>query len=142
MNKVTIEEHLRLCAEMAKRFAGGLVSELAETASAAMDEMDRAKADMPKTGTVLIPPDASKKWQSDGKNAPYVNYTDISISGAAADDRIDITVEPSSLTSAGECGLCPTTESLDGAVRVRAVAVPTLPISVRYRIESTTAKGV
>ena len=39
MGKLTLTEHLRACAEAAKSFTNGLVAELAQTVTDAMQEM-------------------------------------------------------------------------------------------------------
>ena len=45
MGKITAIEHLRAGAEAAKTFTNGLVSELANATTAAMEELEQAKAD-------------------------------------------------------------------------------------------------
>lgn len=45
MGKITAIEHLRAGAEAAKTFTNGLVSELADATTAAMEELEQAKAD-------------------------------------------------------------------------------------------------
>lgn len=43
--KITLVDHLKSCAQAAKTFAGGLVAELAQTVTEAIEEMDVTKAD-------------------------------------------------------------------------------------------------
>ena len=43
--KITLVDHLKSCAQAAKTFAGGLVAELAQTVTEAIEEMDGTKAD-------------------------------------------------------------------------------------------------
>lgn len=45
MGKLTLTEHLKACAEAAKSFTNGLVAELAQTVTEAMQEMENVKAD-------------------------------------------------------------------------------------------------
>ena len=44
MNKITVFEHLRACAEAAKNYASGLVGELAQTVTEAIGELESVKA--------------------------------------------------------------------------------------------------
>lgn len=45
MGELTLVAHLRACAEAARDFAAGLVSEVAKTCSDALEEMDTVKQD-------------------------------------------------------------------------------------------------
>lgn len=45
MSKVTFIEHLKACAEAAKKFTNGIVGKLADTMVSAMEEMDNVKID-------------------------------------------------------------------------------------------------
>ncbi len=82
------------------------------------------------TGAVSIP---ASGWKNDN-NASYPYYCDLSISGAAASDRVDLNIVSSSIDIAVACGLCPLTEAFSGKVRLRAKKVPTAAISAEYWI--------
>ena len=55
MGKLTLTEHLRACAEAAKSFTNGLVAELAQTVTDAMQEMESVKADKQASVSITIP---------------------------------------------------------------------------------------
>lgn len=68
------------------------------------------------TGSVSVP---ASGWKTDS-NAKFPYYYDLSISGIAASDRVDLNVAIASVDTAIVCGLCPLTEAFDGKVRLRA----------------------
>ena len=47
MGKVTLTEHLKACAEAAKNFTNGLIGQLAQTVTEALEEFETVKADKP-----------------------------------------------------------------------------------------------
>ena len=55
MGKLTLTEHLKACAEAAKSFTNGLVAELAQTVTEAMQEMENVKADKQASVSITIP---------------------------------------------------------------------------------------
>lgn len=55
MGKLTLTEHLKACAEAAKSFTNGLVAELAQTVTDAMQEMENVKADKQASVSITIP---------------------------------------------------------------------------------------
>lgn len=55
MGKLTLTEHLKACAEAAKSFTNGLVAELAQTVTDAMQEMESVKADKQASVSITIP---------------------------------------------------------------------------------------
>ena len=131
MSKITVLEHLKTCSEAARIFVEGLMSELAKTTVDAINEMEEVKADKPKAVSVTIPVSG---WKSDS-SGDYPKYYDILTKDAAIGDRTDIVIAPSSLKSAKSCGLCPTSETLAGIIRIRATSVPSENISAEYIIE-------
>ena len=133
--KITLVDHLKSCAQAAKTFAGGLVAELAQTVTEAIEEMDGAKADKGSAVSVSI---STAGWTSDTSVAAYPYRYDITASGVTAADRAEVTVAPSGLASASACGLCPTCETVAGAIRIRAKATPASAIAAQYWVE----KGV
>lgn len=132
MDKLTVFEHLRACAEAAKTYVSGLVGELAQTTVGAVEELESTKADKPSSIPVTIP---TSGWGSD-TSAGYPKYFDIAVTGVTVKDRAEITIAPESLDTAKACGLCPTNQTLAGKIRVRAAEVPTSAIKVEYWLEN------
>ena len=131
MSKITVFEHLRACAEEARDYAGGLVAKLAKTATEAIEELERAKADKAQSVAITIP---ATGWASDS-GGDYPHYYDIAAEGGTANDRAAITIAPGSLGTAKTCGLCATNETMAGKIRVRAIQVPAEAISAEFWIE-------
>lgn len=131
MGKMTRIEHLKACAEAAKRFTNGLVAELAQTVTDAMQEMENVKADKQASVSVTIP---TTGWGIDEASESYPNYCDITVAGVTAKDRVDIAIAPGSMDTAIDCGLCPTNETQAGKIRVWARTVPAGAISAEYRL--------
>lgn len=76
-------------------------------------------------------------WR-DGEGA-YRYAIDIPVDGLEAGMPINISLPPSAVDAAGLCGLCPTAQSLAGAVRVWAKAIPTEDI--KASLTAFSAKG-
>ena len=131
MGKLTLAEHLKACAVAAKNFTSGLVAELAQTTTEAMQEMDSVKADKQASVSITIP---TTDWGVDDASDSYPNYYDISVEGVTAADRADIAIAPNSMDAAIVCGFCPTNETLEGKIRVWARSVPTEAIAAEYRL--------
>lgn len=131
MGKMTRIEHLKACAEAAKRFTNGLVAELAQTVTDAMQEMENVKADKQASVSITIP---TTGWGIDEASDSYPNYCDIPVAGVTAKDRVDIVIAPGSMDTAIDCGLCPTNETQAGKIRVWARTVPAGAISAEYRL--------
>lgn len=131
MSKITVFEHLKACAEVARDYAGGLVAKLAKTATEAIEELEQAKADKAQSVAITIP---ATGWASDS-GGDYPHYYDIAAEGVTANDRAAITIAPGSLGTAKTCGLCATNETMAGKIRVRAIQVPAEAISAEFWIE-------
>lgn len=131
MGKMTRIEHLKACAEAAKRFTNGLVAELAQTVTDAMQEIENVKADKQDSVSITIP---TTGWGIDEASESYPNYCDITVAGVTAKDRVDIAIAPGSMDTAIDCGLCPTNETQAGKIRVWARTVPAGAISAEYRL--------
>ncbi|MCC8161033.1 MAG: hypothetical protein LIO53_06990 [Oscillospiraceae bacterium] len=72
-------------------------------------------------------------WYDSGlTDYPYA--WDWNIEGLTADDIVTVTIVPSSLTTAIECGLCPTCETSIDMLKVYAAEVPATDISAEYYI--------
>lgn len=131
MSKITVLEHLKACAEEARAYAGGLVAKLAKTATEAIEELERAKADKAQRVAITIP---ATGWANDS-SGDYPHYYDVAAEGVTANDRAAITIAPGSLGTAKTCGLCATNETMAGKIRVRAIQVPAEAISAEFWIE-------
>lgn len=131
MGKLTLTEHLRACAEAAKNFTNGLVAELAQTVTEAMQELETVKADRQDSVSISIP---TTGWGVDEASESYPNYYDITAAGVTVKDRADIAIAPNSMDAAVACGMCQTNETLEGKIRVWAKTVPTEAISAEYRL--------
>lgn len=90
-----------------------------------------AKQDKPKATSCTIP---KTGWESDATSG-YPKYYDMPVTGVTAKDRVEITLAPAGLSTAVKCGLCPTCETLEGKVRLRATSVPEAAIAAEYWIE-------
>nr|UWG90084.1 MAG: hypothetical protein [Bacteriophage sp.] len=131
MNKITVFEHLRACAEAAKNYASDLVGELAQTTMEAVGELESVKANKTEAAAITIP---ATGWKSD-TSADYPHYYDIAVEGVTASDRAEITIAPDSIGMAKTCGLCATNETMAGKIRVRSMSVPTEAIAAECWIE-------
>ena len=112
MGKLTLTEHLKACAEAAKNFTSGLVGELATTVTEAMNEMNEVKADKPDSAAVTIP-----------------------VEGVTANDRATVVIAPGSMAAAIACAMCPSCETVTGAIRIRAGSAPSTAISAEYWLD-------
>lgn len=130
MNKITLIDHLKNCATDVKVFVFSLIGSIAGTVADNFEEMNRIKADKPTATAYTVPVSG---WKSDSTSG-YPNYYDIKVSGVTAKDRAEITIKYDSLDAAKVCGLCPTNETIAGAIRIRAVNIPTATMSVEYWI--------
>lgn len=131
MGKLTLTEHLKACAEAAKTFTNGMIAELAQTVTEAMQEMESVKADRQDSVSITIP---TTGWGVDDASESYPNYYDITVAGVTAKDRADIAIAPNSMDAAIACEMCPTNETLTGKIRVWARTVPAEAIVAEYRL--------
>ncbi len=77
---------------------------------------------------VTISPD---EWTQE-ETGPYPCTCDLPAPGVTAADRAEVTLAPESLLTSVECGLCPTCETLAGAIRLRAALAPERELKVEY----------
>lgn len=131
MGKLTYLNHLKACAEAARNFTNGLVANLAQTVTEAMQEMEAAKADKQTSVSLTIP---KTGWSDDAASTSYPKYIDITVAGITAKDSVNIAISPSSMDAAIACGMCPTNETSAGKIRIRAKSVPSANIQAEYRL--------
>lgn len=132
MSKVPVLEHLKNSIESVKAFAGSPFSELAQITVEAIEEQDRVKADKVEKVGITIP---ASGWASDEGLSGYLEYYDIPAAGVTGKDRVEIMIAPESLDVAKACGLCPTSQTFVGKIRIRAARVPETAITAEYWID-------
>lgn len=132
--KLTTLSQLRAVSQKSKDRA----AQVADTAAAALDEMDEVKADKTEFVSFSIP---ATGWKTDSSVPGYTNYIDIAISGLTAADYVAVDVVPASSEVARAANFV-ATESRAGILRLRAASVPTAAISAQYHIitAATAAK--
>lgn len=132
--KLTTLSQLRAVSQKSKDRA----EQVADTAAAALDEMDEVKADKTEFVSFSIP---ATGWKTDSSVPGYTNYIDIAISGLTAADYVAVDVVPASSAFARAANFV-ATESRAGILRLRAASVPTAAISAQYHIitAATAAK--
>lgn len=124
--KLTTLSQLRAVSQKSKDRA----AQVADTAAAALDEMDGVKADKTEFVSFSIP---ATGWKTDSSVPGYTNYIDIAISGLTAADYVAVDVDPSSSAVARAADFT-STESMAGVLRLRAASVPSAAISAQYHI--------
>ena len=129
--KYSLLGHLKNGLEAAKAYALSKVNEHTVAVVAALKEMEAAKADKYSATTATI---STSGWVNNTSVAAYPYYYDISVSGVTTNDRADIVIAQTSLATAKACGLCATSETLAGKIRIRAAKTPTTSISVQYTV--------
>lgn len=132
MSKISAIEHLKAFGEGAKTYAKKLVGELAQNIVAALEELNDLKANKPKAEFIDITPYG---WYNDG-HADYPEYYEIMVDGITDTDRAEITIVPECLEIANACGMCPTNETFDGIIKVRAKSIPQEEIWAECWIEN------
>lgn len=134
MGKAALTEHLKACALAAKDFTTGLIGQITGTVADALVEMAEVKADKVESVSLTIP---KSGWGTEtGSTAfeDYPKFIDISVNNVTVRDVVNVTIKPSSLKVASNCGLCPTTETLNGKVRLRSAELPSDNIEAEYFI--------
>lgn len=144
MSKAATKEQLGRTALRAQGYA----ADVAAAAAAAIQELDGAKADKaaPFAATLAASGWIEEQTSAEGTDGAEVDdagltypfYYDIAATSVTASDRADVVIELASLYTAGACGFCPTTETLEDKIRVRAQRAPDGPIGVQCWI----TKGV
>lgn len=128
--KVTTLSQLQTAAARSLQASG----EVAQAAADAIEEaLDTLKQNKPQATAIIIP---ITGWNYSARLTCYKYYYDIDIEGITANDRAEVTVAPESVEAAVACGLCPTNETLDGVLRLRANSIPAEEIEAEYWIEN------
>ena len=129
---LTLTSQIKTALQKAKSYTASHISELAQATTELFEEVDAVKLDKPQAVAVSIP---ATGWQTDeAEGAAYPLYCDISVSGLAPVDIADVRIAPGSQPAAIACGLCATSETLAGMIRLRAVSAPTEALAAEYVI--------
>lgn len=123
---VVTKNHLKSLALKAKTE----ISEVANAAAEAIEEVEGLKPDKAQEVSVTIP---TTGWSTD-TNA-YPKYYDLTADGVTPLDEVRVNPDPATAHNMTACGFCPTCETMDGKIRFRSTLVPTADILVRYRIQ-------
>ncbi len=121
--------------------SGSAVAALAENTAASLEEIDglfSTKQDKATSVPFTIPADgwAETTGSGEGNLSGYAYCYDLTAPGVTAKDRADVVISPGSMDTALDCGICPTNESLDGIIRLRAANKPDEPITAEYWVYS------
>lgn len=73
-------------------------------------------------------------WEQD-ETESYPYYYDLTAEGITAKDRVAVTLSPANIGIAVKCGLCPTCDTMENKIRLRAASVPTGEMAAEYWIE-------
>lgn len=129
---LTLTSQIKTALQKAKSYTASHISELAQATTELFEEVDAVKLDKPQAVAVSIP---ATGWQTDeAEGAAYPLYCDISVSGLAPVDIADVRIAPGSQPAAIACGLCATSETLAGVIRLRAASAPTEALAAEYVI--------
>lgn len=129
---LTLTSQIKTALQKAKSYTASHISELAQATTELFEEVDAVKLDKPQAVAVSIP---ATGWQTDeAEGAAYPLYCDISVSGLTPVDIADVRIAPGSQPAAIACGLCATSETLAGVIRLRAVSAPTEALAAEYVI--------
>lgn len=129
---LTLTSQIKTALQKAKSYTASHISELAQATTELFEEVDAVKLDKPQAVAVSIP---ATGWQMDAaEGAAYPMYCDISVSGLTSVDIADVRIAPDSQPAAIACGLCATSETLAGVIRLRAASAPAEALAAEYVI--------
>lgn len=103
----------------------------------ALDTMDSKKQDKGGSVPFTIP---TTGWHTANDEleefSGFPVYYDLPVEGVTAKDRATISLAPSAGEAARACGICTTSETLTGKIRIRAATLPTESIAAEYWIHT------
>lgn len=118
----------------------GLASQTTSTfgqVNTALNTMDGKKQDKTKAVPFTIP---TQGWQTANDEleefSGFPIYYDLPVAGVTAKDRATISLAPSAGEAARACGICTTSETLAGKIRIRAATLPTQSMAAEYWIHT------
>lgn len=89
------------------------------------------KRDKGKAVTCMFP---ASGWERD-ETESYPYHYDLTVEGITAKDSVAVVLSPADIGVAVECGLCPTCETLENKIRLRAASAPTKAIAAEYWVD-------
>ena len=89
-----------------------------------MSEIEEAINDFPVASSITVSAEGWQEVTPTNSMGDYDYYYDISNSEIDNSDLPIVTVSPADIATTAECGLCPTCESLNGAIRLYAKTQP------------------
>lgn len=105
-----------------------------------LNDLELGKENKVSPVSITIPAEgwASEEIDETGEEteASYPFYYDVAAAGVSAKDSVDVTISRASLAAAVGCGLCSTSETMEGKIRLRAMKVPTKAMAAEYRLRS------
>lgn len=103
-----------------------------------LDALELGKENKVSPVSITIPAEgwASEEIDEEETEASYPFYYDVAAAGVTAKDSADVTISRASLDAAVGCGLCPTNETMEGKIRLRAMKAPTKAMAAEYRLRS------
>lgn len=105
-----------------------------------LDDLERGKENKVSPVSITIPAEGwtSEEIDETGEEteASYPFYYDVAAAGVTAKDSVDVTIRRASLDAAVGCGLCPTCETVEGKIRLRAMKAPAKAMAAEYRLRS------
>lgn len=118
-NSLTTIKHLRAALEKVK----ALIGDVAAAAADALTELEQVKMDKPVFFTATL---TAAGWTgSTGEAGAGYGYSyTLTAAGATAADGAECILTPQSQSTAARCGMCPTAEVLEGAIRFYAQSLP------------------
>lgn len=125
--------------------AGSAVAALATATDQSLEEIEAALNDIPASTPFTIlaaswmmddtADDAAGAEDADDTMSTFPYYFDLAVEGVTSADHATVTLAPESYSAALACGLCPTNETISGAIRLRAATAPAHSISGEYWVE-------
>lgn len=136
-------DHIKAVKQTAEQ-SGSAVSALAEATAASMEEIEgilREKQEAASAVAFTVPAAGWASMEIDENDEledihGYPYFYDLAVDGVTVKDRADVTIAPGSVETATVCGLCPTTETLEGKIRLRSVNRPSEDIVAEYWLYS------
>lgn len=128
-NSLTTIKHLRAALEKVK----ALIGDVAAAAADALTELEQVKMDKPVFFTATL---TAAGWTgSTGEAGAGYGYSyTLTAAGATAADGAECILTPQSQSTAARCGMCPTAEVLEGAIRFYAQSLPAENMTMQVRL--------
>ena len=126
--KIIHLEHLENCAQRSSDYT----AEVASAAASAIRSLDAAKLDKPSNISASLPASGWTLDANDTSGYPY--YYDLADENVTASNIAHVNIAYTSQSTALECGLCASNNTLAGYIRFYAVTQPKSAIAINYWI--------